>query len=72
VSGSDYVAVSETVTVPAGNNTIDVSVPILGDLTREHREVFTISVAPEPNLVMVDGDATATIKDDDRPLVQFV
>ena len=68
-AGSDYTAVSGSLTLTAGalSNTIDV--PINGDTDTESDETFTVTLSNPQNASILDGAATGTILDDDGGLV---
>lgn len=64
-SGSDYGAVSGTLTFAPGELSKTISVPITDDLVYEGPETFTIQLAtPSPNAVIADPQGLGTIKDD--------
>ncbi|HUP84576.1 MAG TPA: Ig-like domain-containing protein [Acidimicrobiales bacterium] len=63
---TDFTATSGTVTIPAGQVTAVVAVPTTGDSIDEHAETFRLVVEGVPvGATTADGDATATIIDDD-------
>ncbi|HVW34149.1 MAG TPA: Calx-beta domain-containing protein, partial [Acidimicrobiia bacterium] len=62
----DYEALSATpVEVPAGAASVDVAVPIEGDLVHEGPETFTVSLAGEAGASVARRTATGTITDND-------
>lgn len=75
-AGSDYTAVSTTVSFPAGaadGATQTVAVPVLGDATVESDETLTLTlsaVAP-PATLGLQASHDVTIIDDDTVLVSF-
>jgi hypothetical protein len=68
VAGSDYVAVSGKLTIPAGSASGTINIPIRGDTTIEPDETFTLSLSnatnvnfnlsPTVNVTIVNDDAT--------------
>ena len=65
-AGSDYTAVSGTLTFLEGVTTMTVTVPISGDTTIEPSETFTLTVSRSiSDLAIAKGLATATIVNDD-------
>jgi hypothetical protein len=71
VAGSDYVAASGNVTIPAGSTSVTVNVPIIGDTTIEPDETFafTLSNATNVNFNSIT-EVIVTIANDDAT-VQF-
>ena len=67
VAGSDFTAVSGTVTIAPGTTTKTVSVPILGDTTVEPNETFQFLLANPVNAVLTRASAVGTITNDDSP-----
>ncbi len=64
-AGSDYVAVSTTLTIPAGRTTATVSVTINGDASFEADEVLYVDLSEPVNAVIADGEGVITIVNDD-------
>ena len=66
--GTDYTSsTSTTVTIPAGQLTATVTVPTTTETVDEVAETFRLVVQSAPNgATTADGDATATIEDDDN------
>jgi hypothetical protein len=65
-SGVDYTAhTNVTRTIAAGQTTLTVNVPVLGDLLDEPDETFTLDVDTVVNATPATLTATATIVDDD-------
>jgi hypothetical protein len=66
-AGSDYVAASGTLTIPAGSTVGQVEVMVKGDTTYEPNEDFTVTLS---NLVgtanLITDTATGTIRNDDK------
>jgi len=63
--GSDYLACSGTVVLPAGATTAPISCEVLGDLKDEPNETFSVVLSNPVNVVMTDAQGQATIVDDD-------
>jgi len=65
-SPGDYLPTSGTLTVPAGSNSAEIAVPIVGDSDMEADETFTLTLSNSsaPAMTRV-GTATGTIIDDD-------
>jgi hypothetical protein len=69
-AGADYTAVSGTLTIPAGNTSGSVPVPLVTDATDEHDETFSLVLSNPVGASLGTSTATATIVDDDAaPLV---
>ena len=64
-AGSDYTALSGTLTFAAGETTKTITVPITGDTAVEANETFTISLAGASGATIADGSATGTIVNND-------
>ncbi|MDZ7858593.1 Calx-beta domain-containing protein [Sphaerotilus sp.] len=65
LAGSDYTAVTGTLTFAPGERTKTISVPINDDTVFEGPETFTINLSsPSDNALIVDGLGLGTIKDD--------
>ncbi len=74
IAGVDYTAVSETVTFNPGETTKTVDVPILEDGRNELDKTvnLTLSNATPGDVLIENGTATLTIKDNDpQPTVKF-
>ena len=66
VTGSDYTAVSGSLTFTPGQTSKTVQVPILGDVVDEgSSETFTFTLSNAVNVEVSDGQAVGTIQDDD-------
>jgi Calx-beta domain len=71
VAGSDYVAASGSVTIPAGSSSVTVNVPIVGDTTIEPDETFILMLSNATNVSFVNNsEQPVTIVNDDAT-VQF-
>ncbi|MFL7791133.1 MAG: Calx-beta domain-containing protein [Anaerolineae bacterium] len=66
VSGSDYTAVSGTLTFTPGETSKTITVTVSGDLIDEgDSETFTVDLSAETNASLADGQGVGTILDDD-------
>jgi hypothetical protein len=66
IAGSDYVATSPTrLSIPDGSTSRTFTVAINGDGTYEANETFLVDVANVTGAVVADGQAIATITNDD-------
>lgn len=64
--GTDYsVPVSLTVTIPAGDTSAQISIPIIGDETDENDETFTVVLTDAGTVPIETAVATGAITDDD-------
>ena len=69
-AGSDYTPSSGTGTIPAGDTSVDIAVPITDDTLDEVDETFDLRISnPTGGAVIGSGSSTATttIADDDDP-----
>ena len=64
---ADYVASDAVATIPAGETTGTIEVPVVGDTAVEPDETFTVALAGAVNATVADSSATGTIGNDDRP-----
>jgi urease beta subunit len=64
-AGSDYVATSADVTIPAGRLSATITVPVIGDLAVEAAEDFQVYLSSPTNATIADGWASGTILDDE-------
>ncbi|HYC06223.1 MAG TPA: Calx-beta domain-containing protein [Azospirillaceae bacterium] len=73
-AGADYVAVSRTITIPAGETSATVAVPLIPDSSVEPDETFQLELSGVTGAYFKDRAAsivaTGTIQDDDRPVVR--
>lgn len=67
--GSDYEQPPTTVTIPAGQSHVDVRIIIRPDSYLEPDETIELSIGQSTAYNAVPGSATATIVDNDMPLV---
>ncbi|MFN3707336.1 carbohydrate binding domain-containing protein [Microcella sp.] len=69
-AGDDYVAVSETVTIPAGSTRASVSVTTIDDDLAEDTETFTVTISDPVNATLgTTVTATVQIIDNDGEVV---
>ncbi len=68
-SGSDYIGNSGTLEIPAGATTGTISFRVLGDVVVEPNESFLLSLSNPVGATLVRTTATATIQNDDIPLI---
>jgi hypothetical protein len=68
-SGVDYVASASSgrLVFPAGATTGSISVSVIGDTSQEPTETLGVQLSSPLNLVILDGSATGSILDTDRP-----
>jgi len=64
-TADDYSAISGTLTIPPGETTGTLSVPIIDDELAEPDETFTMQLTNATNATISDGEATATISAND-------
>lgn len=64
-AGSDYTATNGTLTFAPGVTSRSISIPILGDTIYESNETFTLNLSNAVNATIANGQATATILNDD-------
>ena len=65
-SGTDFTAVSGTLTFGANETSKTVSVATTSDSVDEDNETFTLTLSSPTNVTLVDATATGTINDDDE------
>jgi probable HAF family extracellular repeat protein len=65
-AGTDYDAVSGTLTIPAGQFIRTIGVTVRGDRKREPDEVFYMNLATPSGATIVDGQGVGTLRNDDR------
>lgn len=69
-AGADYLARDLVVTLPAGATSVEVDVPVLGDVVQEGDETFGVTLSEPTGAVLgATTTATATVLDDDQPTV---
>ena len=65
VAGSDYTAVTNSLTFNPGDTTQTISVPIIGDTDDESDETFFVNLSNPANAEIQDSQAIGTIIDND-------
>ncbi|MGI8809038.1 MAG: Calx-beta domain-containing protein [Acidimicrobiales bacterium] len=66
IAGSDYTALSTTLSFPAGTTTLPFSVTVTGDATVEPNETFVVNLtSPSSGLALGDAQGVGTITNDD-------
>jgi Bacterial Ig domain/Calx-beta domain len=65
LAGSDYVYQNTSVTIPAGQLTGTIMIPVIGDTYLEADEYFYVNITSVTNASIFDGQATGTIMNDD-------
>lgn len=69
-NGVDYVTVPTTITFAAGDSSTNLVITPIDDSLSEANETVIVTLASNPNYVMVDNkSATVTIVDNDPPLI---
>jgi hypothetical protein len=71
LSGSDYVAATSGVTIPAGQLNQTVNITVKSDALVEPNENFQVQLSNPVNATIMDGQATGTITDNPRPVVSI-
>ncbi|GAB3776363.1 hypothetical protein FB382_000044 [Nocardioides ginsengisegetis] len=64
-AGKDYTATSGEVTIPAGQKTATISVPVISDKVREDDESLSLTLGSPGFGTIADGTARGTIVNDD-------
>jgi hypothetical protein len=64
-AGSDYTVASGDVTIPAGQTSATVTVPVRGDRLGEANETFAVNLSASTNATIGDGQGIGTILDDE-------
>jgi hypothetical protein len=64
-TGSDYVAVSGTLTFPPGSTTQSIPVIVNGDTQVESNETFFVNLSAAANAAIADAQGKGTINNDD-------
>jgi hypothetical protein len=62
---TDFVATSGTLTIPAGQLTAQITVPIVGDTAYELQEAFFVNLTSATNATIEDPQGVGTINDND-------
>jgi hypothetical protein len=66
-AGSDYQSRTGTLTIPAGQQSADITVPIIGDTMPERNQTFFVRLSNGRGAAITDGEAVGVILDDDDP-----
>ncbi len=70
---NDYTATSGTDTIPSGQTSITLSVPIINDTHFEPDETFYLNISNASYGTIADGQGLGTItNDDDQPIISIV
>jgi chitinase len=64
-AGSDYVAASATLTIPAGSSSRTIDVTVKGDAAYEANEFFLLTLSGPTDATIGDGSGRGTIANDD-------
>lgn len=70
-SGSDFAAVSGSITLAAGVRQATIRVPLLDDSVYEGNETFTVNLSNPVGGVILDGQGVGTIVDNDQQPTKF-
>ena len=73
IAGSDYSAVTGSLTIPGGSTQGTVAISIIGELCFEADEIFTVTLSnPSSNAGIAAATAAGTIENDDqRPIISI-
>ncbi len=66
-AGVDFTAKSGVLTIPASTTSVQVAIPVAGDVTAESEEKFTVNLASPQGGVLRRASGTGTITNDDPP-----
>ncbi|MGD1700197.1 Calx-beta domain-containing protein, partial [Dapis sp. BLCC M229] len=69
INPDDYTAISDSLTITAGETTATVTVDIVDDNLVEDAETFNLNLSNAVNATISDNQATATITDNDQPSI---
>ena len=72
LAGTDYTAVSGTLTFNPGVAAQNILVPIIGELVDEDDEAFWVNLSNPTNATIADDQGVGTINDDDGPPGVFI
>ncbi len=64
-AGADYIPVTNVATIAAGAQSVPIQVQVLGDTAVEPDETFFVNLSSPVNATIADGQAVATILNDD-------
>ena len=68
-SPADFVSTTGSITMLAGSTSVQITVPVRGDVTDEADETFTLSLSNVGNATIADGTGLGTIRNDDLPFL---
>lgn len=68
-AGTDFIATSGQLVIPAGQTAGVINVPVLGDTSQEHDELFAVLLSNPVNVAILKERGEATILNDDLPAV---
>jgi hypothetical protein len=71
VAGSDYTAVSGTLTFSAGQISKVVTVNVMGDTVKEANETFVVNLSNASGAVVADNQGAGIILNDDGPVLKI-
>ncbi|BFM39776.1 peptidylprolyl isomerase [Synechocystis sp. LKSZ1] len=66
-NSADYTTSQGTLTIPAGQLTGQINVPIIGDTLDENSETFVVNLSNPVGAVLSNNQAVGTIEQDDTP-----
>ncbi|ELS03461.1 Calx-beta domain-containing protein [Xenococcus sp. PCC 7305] len=66
-SGKDYIATHGTLEFVPGETEKEITVEIIGDLKVEETEIFTVDLSNATNALLIDGQGSGVIENDDIP-----
>jgi len=69
MTGSDYLAVSRTLSFPPGTTTTNVSVQVIGGTIQEPDEIFNVRLTNAVNATIARGQGQGAIRNDDNQSV---
>lgn len=64
-NGTDYTAIAETVTIPAGESSVNVTITPIDDVLIEGSETVSLNLVSTPGYTIETAAATVTITDND-------
>ncbi len=71
VAGEDYSRRNQIATIPAGERTVTVSIPIIDDTIDEDNETFNVTLTNPTNATIAVALGVATIVDNDLPTLRI-
>ena len=72
LAGTDYTAVSGTLTFSAGTTVLNVAVPLSGDTTAEPNKTFFVNLSNASGAPIAKDVADVVIQNDDGPILNLV